>query len=307
MSTAAIPLIDTDLALPGGHVTVLMGYQHGKYPSGNSMLVQGSLGALLIDPSIDVHQRGGAPAAIDRMLISHAHEDHIAGISVFPDAELHAHHHDVAALHHLDKLLEVYGMPEPGRTTFAGQLLSDFHYTPRPDATGIDEGTSFDLGGVSVTVVHLPGHTRGHCGFMVEPDGVFFVADVDLSSFGPYYGDHWSDLEDFERAIERCRTIEARHYVTFHHKGVVDGQAEFVKQLDTFAAVIGARERRLLDYLSEPRTMADIVAYRLVYRPGPNALVWTDHVEEVSAGMHLQRLERTGEVLRLESGQWRRA
>ena len=301
-----MPLVETDLALPGGHVTVLMGQQQGKYPSGNSMLVQGSLGALLIDPSIDVHTRGGAPASIDRMLISHAHEDHLAGVARFPDALLHAHHEDVAALRHLDSLLEVYGMPEPGRSTFAGQLVEDFHYTARPDATGIAEGDSFDLGGVTVSVVHLPGHTRGHCGFMVEPDGIFFVADVDLSSFGPYYGDHWSDLEDFERAIERCRTIEARHYVTFHHKGVVEGQAEFVRQLDTFAAVIGARERRLLEFLAEPRSMADIVEHRLVYRPGTNALVWIDHVETVSAGMHLRRLERCG-AARLESGRWRRS
>ena len=50
-----------------------------------------------------------------------------------------------------------------------------------------------------------PGHTRGHSAFHVESDDVFFLADIDLSSFGPYYGDAWSDLEDFERSLVQVR------------------------------------------------------------------------------------------------------
>lgn len=307
MPSSAIPLIDTDLQLPGGHVTVLMGTKSGKYPSGNSMVVQGTEAALIIDPSIDVHDRGGAPASIDRVLVSHAHEDHMAGVSCFPDASLHAHHQDVQGLHGLEHLYEVYGMPRPAWDDWVPKLLADFHYTARPDATGMEEGTTFDLGGTKVTVVHLPGHTRGHCGFLVEPDGIFFVADVDLTSFGPYYGDHWSDLEDFECAIARCRTIEAKHYVTFHHKGVVHGRDSFLTQLDTFESVIGTREQRLLDFLAEPRTMAEMVEFRIIYRPGTTGLVWIDHVEETSIGMHLRRLERTGQVAQVEPGRWRRA
>ena len=31
--------------------------------------------------------------------------------------------------------------------------------------------------------------------------GVFFLSDIDLTGFGPYYGDVWSDLEDFEASL----------------------------------------------------------------------------------------------------------
>ena len=68
----------------------------------------------------------------------------------------------------------------------------------------------------------------------IVTDDQFFVADVDLSSFGPYYGDHWSDLEDFEKAMARCREIDARWYATFHHKGVVEGRSDFLAALDAF-------------------------------------------------------------------------
>jgi hydroxyacylglutathione hydrolase len=299
--------LKTDLVL--ARCVALIGAGNGRYPSGNSLLIEGPNERILIDPSTTIADRGGAPGridgSVDRILISHAHEDHMAGVATFPNAKVHSHHSDLQALHSLDGFLEVYGMPAEIAEKFAPQILNEFHYVPRLDATGFADGTTFHLGnGLRVEVVHLPGHTRGHCGFLIEPDGVFFVADLDLSAFGPYYGDHWSDLEDFERAIARARDIEARWYVTFHHKGVVEGQQEFVRQLDVFAAVIGDRERRLLEFLREPHTMAEIVAHRFIYRPGAEVL-FADHVERTSMLMHIRRLLRTGAVEEIEPSQFR--
>jgi glyoxylase-like metal-dependent hydrolase (beta-lactamase superfamily II) len=307
VTSSPVPRLETDLNLAGTNVTVLMGVKHGKYPTSNSMLVVGSEGVILTDPSIDVHARGGAPVSVDRVLVSHAHEDHVAGIDMFPDCRVSAHEHDVAALHDLESFLDVYGMPQPARDVWSKQLRTDFHYTPRPDATGFVDGQTFDLGSSAVTVIHLPGHTRGHCGFLVEPDGVFFVADIDLSSFGPYYGDHWSDLADFERAMDRAAEVDALWYVTSHHKGVIEGRQEFLSALTNFRSVIDAREERLLDYLREPRTLADMVAYRIIYRPDTTGLIWIDHVERTSITMHLDRLLGQGAITRLESDRFQAA
>ena len=165
-----------------------------------------------------------------------------------------------------------------------------------------DKLDQFDLGGgVIVDVVHLAGHTRGHCGFLVDHDGVFFCADVDLTGFGPYYGDHWSNLDDFEDAIARCRTIDARHYVTFHQKGVVDGRAQFVRMLDAFASVIGRREDAMLAFLAEPHSIADMVAHRFVYRPQVE-LTFADHVERRTAEQHVARFVRRGQVVATDDG-----
>lgn len=297
------PFLDTDLRM--GRATALIGAGLGKYPSGNSLLVVGDEEGLLIDPSVAVVDRGGAPAAVDRILVSHAHEDHLAGVCVYPDARVHAHHEDLLGLHSLEGFLQVYGMPPDLEAQWRPTLIEEFHYTARPDATGFGDGHRFDLGGgITVTVIHLPGHTRGHCGFLVEPEGVFFVADVDLSSFGPYYGDHWSDLRDFERAIDRCREVDARWYATFHHKGVVEGRAAFLEQLDAYAAVIGRREQELVGFLAEPRTMDEIVARKFIYTRGSGVL-WADHVERTSMGMHLARLLDEGRAEEVEPGRYR--
>ncbi len=144
-------------------------------------------------------------------------------------------------------------------------------------------------------VIHAPGHTRGHCLLHVEPDDVLYLGDIDLSSFGPYYGDAWSSLEDFERTLARVREIDARWYATFHHVGVVEGRAAFLERLDRFTAVIRHREERLLAFLAEPRTLADVVAHRFVYRPG-DAVAFADDVERRSMRQHVDRLVAIGRV-----------
>ena len=158
------------------------------------------------------------------------------------------------------------------------------------------DGDLFDLGGgVSVRVIHTPGHTRGHCALLIEPDGVLFLGDIDLTGFGPYYGDAWSDLEAFERSLELVRDIEARHYVTGHHIGLLADREAFLARLDRYVERIADRERRLLEYLAEPRTMDDIVAHRFVYRPRDQG-AGIPKAERWSMQLHLDRLERAGQV-----------
>jgi hydroxyacylglutathione hydrolase len=296
---------DLQLGVNNGRVIALVGALNGKYPSGTSVLVAGPEESLLIDPSVTIAERGGVPGRVDRMLVSHAHEDHLAGCSTFPDAPIYAHHDDLLGLQSVEGMMTVYGFEEPLRTTWTQTLIDDFRYVARPDATGFADGHRFDLGGsMSVTVIHLPGHTRGHCGFMIEPDGVFFVADIDLTGFGPYYGDHWSDLEDFERSIDRVSTIEAKHYVTFHHKGIISTRSEFLTQLAAFRSVIESRDERLKSYLTEPHSLADIASANFIYRPGSEP-AFAGAVERRSMSMHLARLVRTGVVQEFEPGLFR--
>jgi glyoxylase-like metal-dependent hydrolase (beta-lactamase superfamily II) len=152
-----------------------------------------------------------------------------------------------------------------------------------------------DLGRRSVTVVHLPGHTAGHCGLLVEPDGFLFLGDVDLTSFGPYYGDLSSSLDDFAASIERLRDVDARWYGTSHQAGVLEDRQAFLRALDRFAAVIDRRDETLLQLLRQPRTLEDVVAHRLVYRPHVQ-LPFADAVERRTALLHLERLVRQGLV-----------
>ena len=287
-----------------GAVTVLFGASGGKYPQGNTLLVRGSEECVVIDPSLGMLPRAGSLPTVDRVLNSHCHEDHVAGNHLFPDVPWHLHEADLPCIRSIDAFMDVYGFPEPIGSAFREQLVERFHVVPRPDAVGYADGDVFDLGGgVRINVIHAPGHTRGHCLLHLEPDDVLFLADIDLSSFGPYYGDAWSNLEDFERMLEMARSLRARHYATFHHIGVIDDRSAYLERLDRFTAKIQDREQRMLEYLGEPHSLDEIAVHRFVYRPG-DPVAFAEPVERRSMGQHLDRLLAAGRVEEVEPGRF---
>lgn len=285
-------------------VSVLVGADKGAYPSGNSVLVEGASETVIVDPSVTVVARGGAPVGVDAVINSHGHEDHMPGNGLFARSRVHIHVDDLPAAQSLEGLLDVYGMEGQHREDFGRQVLEEFNYAPRPDAEGFREGDVFDLGGgVTIEVIHLPGHTRGHSGLVIG--NVFFLSDIDLTGFGPYYGDAWSDLEQFDASLHRAREIEADWYVTFHHKGIIDGRETYLQMIDDFHAVIDRRHGRMLEFLAEPRTVAELVAERFVYRPHVESPFVTS-VERRTAELHLDRMLRRGEATEVETGRYQR-
>ena len=303
-ATAAVDALWGDAARHlTDRVTVLVGDNNGAYPSGNSLVVRGDGESVIIDPSVSVIDRGGAGLAVDAVLNSHSHEDHMPGNGFFADARVHIHHEDLPGARSIEGLMDVYGLSGQARADFTAQVLDEFHYTPRPDAQGFSDGHVFDLGGVSVEAVHLPGHTRGHSGFRID-GGVFFLSDIDLTGFGPYYGDVWSDLEDFEASLLQVREEEADVYVTFHHKGIIDSRSTFLTMIDDFIAVIDRRHQAMLGFLTEPRSIDEMVDHRFIYRPHVEH-VFADNVERRSARLHLDRMQRRGEATEVEPGRFR--
>jgi glyoxylase-like metal-dependent hydrolase (beta-lactamase superfamily II) len=291
-----------------GPVTVLFGEKGGKYPDGNSLLVTGSRERVLIDPALGVVARGAAVPRVDRLLFSHCHEDHIAGSHLFQDVPCHVHEADRPGLDSIDDMMAIYGFPEPMDSTFRKLVVERFHYTPRDDAQSFTDGDVFDLGGVTIRVLHTPGHTRGHSCFVVqwgaggEDERLLYLGDIELTSFGPYYGDAWSSLESFELSLQSIRDIRCAWYATFHHIGVLDRE-HYLERLDRFTLKIDEREARLLEYLEAPRTLDNIVEHRFIYRKG-DAVGFADAVERRSMSMHLDRLLAQDRVEEVEPGRF---
>jgi glyoxylase-like metal-dependent hydrolase (beta-lactamase superfamily II) len=278
-----------------GAVTVLGSAERGRYPCCNSLLVSGADSTVLVDPSLEVSRRGRSTGRVDCIAVTHGHEDHVAGLHVFPEAPAFVHSADAAAVRDPEALLAGFGMAPEAAAEFRTALRADFGVVGHEHVRPVGEGDTIDLGGRSVTVLHLPGHTAGHCGFLVEPDGFLFLGDIDLTSFGPYYGDLSSDLDAFEQSLARLRDVEARWYGTAHQRGVIEGQAEFLERLTGFSAVIRSRDQALLAMLTQPLSKAEVAAHRLVYRPDAR-LPFVEAVELRTAQLHLDRLVRSGSV-----------
>ena len=286
-------------------VSVLVGEANGSYPSGNSVLVRGDGEAVIIDPSVTVVAMGGAPARVDAMITSHGHEDHLPGTGLFTEARVHIHAADRHVLDDPGHMLDAYQLTGEARAEFHESIMTTFNYAPRPDAEGFHDGHVWSLGGVDVEAVHLPGHTAGHSGFRIS-EGVFFLSDIDLTGFGPYYGDTWSSLDDFEASLVKVRDEEAEFYVTFHQKGVIEGRERFLEMLDAYHSVIHRRHTNMLEFLAEPRTIADMVSHRFVYRPTVE-MSFCDSIEGRTATLHVARMLERGEAVEVEPGRYRAA
>jgi len=279
-----------------GPVTVYFGEKTGKYPDGNQVIVRGRDTTAAFDTPQVANRIGAALDTVDLVILGHVHEDHMAGLHRLPHAPVHVHEADLRAAQSWEGLSRHYGYPPSVLTPLKAKIETEFHYQPRPDAMAYTDGALWDLGGVRVRAVHLPGHTAGHCVLLVEPHGIAFIGDFDLSSFGPYYGDATSSLGAFRRSLARLEELPAQVWITSHHRGVLTDRGAFVSALHAFGARLDEREARLLQMLAAgPRTLAELVRQRLLYPPTHQEL-WIDQAEQRSIAQHLDELVATGRV-----------
>ena len=291
-----------------GPVTVFFGDRNGKYPDGNQVVVAGLDLRVAFDTPLVANRIGPALDGVDAVMLGHVHEDHMAGLHRLPRAAVWAHEADVEAARSWPGLARHYGYPADTSERLRTMIEAKFHYHPRPDAQAYADGQRWDLGGgVSVTAFHLPGHTRGHCALLVEPEGVAFIGDIDLTGFGPYYGDATSSLTAFRRSLRAVQDIPARVWVTSHHRGVVNDRAAFLAHLAAFTARIDERAERLLQMLADgPSTLEALVQRRLTYPVGYDE-VWVNDAERRTITQHLDELVAEGRARVLEDGRFARA
>ena len=290
-----------------GPVAVHLGEKSGKYPDGNQVLVQGADMRVAFDTPLVARRIGAALRDIDLVILGHVHEDHMAGLSQLPQAAVQVHQADLAAAQSWAGLSRHFGYPPEVLGALHTKLCAEFFYQPRPDATAYADGAVWQLGGgVSVRAQHLPGHTAGHCALIEQSQGLAFIGDIDLTGFGPYYGDATSSLADFRRSLVAVAQLDACIWVTSHHRAVITERADFLAQLAAFTARLDERETRLLAMLARgPQTLDDLARQRLLYPPEHDAL-WVDCVERRSIGLHLDELLAQGRVSQRDDGCWLR-
>ena len=300
---AHVPVARADF----GRVSVLFGAKNGKYPDGNQVLIRGSDTRAAFDTPLVSNHIGAEFDATELVVMGHVHEDHMAGLHRIPRAAVHVHEADLPAIRSWDGMVAAYGTGANSATELLAMLQRDFLYAPRPDAQGYLDGAGWDLGQSRIRAFHMPGHTAGHCVLLVEPEGVAFTGDIDLTGFGPYYGDASSSLRDFRRSMAHLPDIPAKVWVTSHHRGVYTDREHFLRDLAAFAAKLDEREQRVLAWLkASPKTLEQLVEQRLLYPPGYEA-PWVVSAETRTISQHLAELMADGRVQVDEEGVYRLA
>lgn len=290
-----------------GRVSVFFGEKSGKYPDGNQVVVRGTDARAAFDTPLVANRIGPELDDAELVVLGHVHEDHMAGLHRLPNAAVHVHERDLDAARSWEGLARHYGLSASAVDGMLAKIRREFFYVPRPDAIGYRDGAVWELGGSRVRAIHMPGHTSGHCVLLVEPEGVAFIGDIDLSGFGPYYGDATSSLAEFRSTIARLPEVPATVWVTSHHRGVYTERAAFLGALAAFAAKIDERSERLLAMLQEsPKSLGQLVAIRLIYPPDYDE-IWIADAERRTISQHLDELVAAGRVAVDDEGRYTRA
>lgn len=286
-----------------GPIRFLAGENRGRYPFCHSLFIEGA--GILIDPASSRERllRLRAEEEVKMVWLSHWHEDHFMHLDLFDDLPLWISHEDAPPLADLDVLKKWYGYNEEERRVWQPLLLEQFHFRPRKPGRYLVDGELIRFGDLSVKVIATPGHTPGHLAFLFPEASVLFVGDYDLTRFGPWYGDLFSDIDQTRDSIERLQRIPAHVVLTGHETGVFhDPPGELWRQ---YGSVIAERENKLLALLEKPKTLEEIVSACIIYGRAREPKAFFAFGERVHMNKHLEHLQKRGIILS-ENGRYRK-
>lgn len=281
-----------------GPIRLIPGENNGKYPSCHSIFIENA--GVLIDPASnrDKLRQLKESGKVRMVWLSHWHEDHFRDLDLFDDLPLWMSELDAPPLSDLDIFFSWCGLDdEKGaalRAVWEPVMKNQFHFRSRMPEKFLSEGDVIDLGGITVEVIHIPGHTPGHLAFYFRETEVLFMADCDLTPFGPWYGDRYSSIEKTIGSIEKLRNIPAKVHLTAHETGILKNPSGQV--WDDYLDVIQRREDALLECLAEPKAITDIVEEWIIYGKERKPRELYAFGEQAHMVKHLERLIRNKKV-----------
>lgn len=155
---------------------------------------------------------------------THVHFDHSGGLHQFKDVAIHSQ--EATALTAGDSFEACCFMSraECGKPPDTEWKPKDFKLQPATPTRILEDGDIFDLGNRKLSVIHLPGHSRGSVGLLDETSGDFFSGDVIYQ--GPMldclpYSNTSDNLESIENILsfsDKVKRVYPGHLDTFDGK-----------------------------------------------------------------------------------------
>ncbi len=174
-----------------------------------AFLVVGDDAALLVDAGEGLGDLRATVEGISTLpltvVLTHHHHDHVGCAYQFPEAwisEADDGRWDQEKAFHLrvrEQLVEKLDLSEDS----CFPVLSG----KRPATRHLVEGQAFDLGGVTVRAVALPGHTRGSMGFLVGQERLFLSGDAVTPVMTLFYEDSTS-IDEWEGTLRKMQGMD---------------------------------------------------------------------------------------------------
>lgn len=230
---------------------------------------------------------------IDLIISTHYHVDHNRYNSHFPQAKIMAHEADFPYLSSRERFISTVGSQYVGVDLSRYLTLDQWGYEFREPHETMSDGRIIDLGHTRFEVLHLPGHTLGHCGFLFPDLGLVFSTDIDLDRFGPWYGNAVCNVSDFIDSIDRVINLKPEMLITSHASGPITSNIQ--GRLTRYRDEIFRREQEVINAIYRGKhTLWEIVDENIIYRKF-HLPQWR-YFEWFMIRQHVQRLIKLGKV-----------
>lgn len=280
-----------------GRIRFVCGENGGKYPFNHSLYIRGERSRVIIDPACSLEKLTRLKdEGVDCVWLSHWHEDHIRYLDLFENRSLRISGRDFPPLTDINIFLDWYDIKIPQeRANWRKIMLEVFNFRPRHEANFLVDNETVDLGELTIQVLPTPGHTPGHLSFFFPEEELLFLGDYDLTSFGPWYGDVYSDIEETIKSIHKLKAVPARRWVASHHTGLFEENPD--RLWNNYENVIHERENKLLAFLEKPKTLAEICAAWLIYGRPREPKEMYEFNERALVCKHLEYLQRQDKII----------
>ena len=239
---------------------------------------------------------------MDMVINSHCHPDHVLGNHLLAGKALlvpRQRVEEVGAIHRLAQRLV-----GPDRKImdawefFVREDLGMRDYEP----TGtFQHGEFLDFGGISLQAIHTPGHLEDHYCFLEPEENILLSFDLDLTGFGPFYGNPESDIPRLKDSLTEIMDIKPRVMASSHRLPVRENIQD---EIGIFADKISRNENRISAVLTIPLTLEEICARKPIYgKYLPGQEIIYSFFERCMIQKHLECMKRGGRV-RFDEGKF---
>jgi len=278
-------------------LNLVVGFNRGRFPSGHAFLVKDEVCALIDSGcGIEIMENVRDAFPIDLIINSHGHPDHCAGNWLWPDVPLYAPQEGMGTHGRLSKLARRFFGDSPLADMWPEWIRKMMGFQDRAATHFFGNGHVFDFGDLKLHAVHTPGHTADHYCFLEPKNGILLSFDIDLTPFGPWYGNLESDLTQLRQSLAAVQLLEPKTIATSHSEIF---QEDMGGALQSYAAVLDARNDAILrlikDGVATRNSLIESAPIYGRYPYVPHLLRWFEgrmldlHVEEMIVDGRIRR------------------
>ncbi len=297
-----------------GNIRVIPGEDASRFPHCTSLFIDDDV-KVLIDPGAGLKTLAALKQEtyIDLVINSHYHFDHITYNYLFDEARIIINEKEAPCYRDRKNIglflgmNEVYGPdwvdewlarianPNTEQSPFSPQNRHEWWMSSVRVDGEYKWGDIMDFGKTRMQVIGTPGHSRGFSCLNFPDNGVMYIADIDLTAYGPWYGGSDGDIDLFISSCEKIRELDCKYYITGHEKGILN-RNDFLAGLDGFLKIIDERDRKILSVITRPLSLQEISNQGLIYGIKYHSDAWIYMWEFIMVKKHLLRMINKGQI-----------